>query len=396
MLSSRVPVVGIFVMNEILTADMVVFRARAAVSLSDHGLLSQIADLLLAWDDLRPRHVLAGTGDRGERLVLSDATVDRVASAIADCGGGRFLGGERGEAFSLEIALWRRRLPWRDDEAKWQLPEGHFRGDSRQARSGRALEMATSLCLLMEPVWAYAHWAPDQVALASTLECDAHPWPPLLGAYWLNVFGSMWSDRVGRDRLAQLPGAWRLSELPWGGWLAALYGNPLECGTSTARHAARAAAAYVNTKGLRAEIEAADRAAWEAWAKRPRTQEERRLLSALEHNAEACLKIQRTHLGPGASADGPTLTAIERHLRAHPEAWRDDEDTFVLLHGSLLGEVLVRSLGGHWLAAMPIEESAVVFPDRLVEPFRIARERWTFGECAPLDAPLREHAEAES
>lgn len=86
--------------------------------------------------------------------------------------------------------------------------------------------------------------------------------------------------------------------------------------------------------------------------------------------------------------DAPTLAAIEQQLRDHPETWRDDEATFVLLHGSLLGEVLVRSHGGRWLMGKPVERSVVVFPDAVVEPFRIARERWATGGKLRLDAPV--------
>lgn len=374
--------------------DAVMFRAQAGIPLGDQGLLARMVRLLLAQDTLRPRHVVAGPDAGGQRLVLGEATVDRVARAIADSGGGRLFGRERGEPFSFRVMLWRERLPWRCDEIEWQLPEAWFRGHAWRTQSGRVLEMAASLCAMIEPVRAYAHWAADHAALATALGCDPRPWPPLLGGYWLNVFGGPWLERIGRDRLRELPGVWHVAELRAGAWLVVLYANPLECATSTARHAARTAAAYLNTTDLRAEIEAADRQAWESWSQREPVPDEQPSLSALEHNAEACLKIYRSGLGPGAAVDAPTLAAIEQHLRDQAQTWRDDEATFVLLHGSLLGEVLVRSHGGRWLVGKAVERSVVVFPDAVVEPFRIARERWSTGGNLRLDAPVLDRSRA--
>jgi hypothetical protein len=366
----------------------IAFRAQAGVSLGDADVMARLMRLLVAHDELRLRHVVAGADADGRRLVLSEATIERAARAIVDGGGGRVQGQEHGETFSFEIRLLRTRLPWRRDEIAWEFPESHFRGDNRHLRAGRTLEMVAALCALVEPPWAYGHWLPDEPALADALGLPSPAWPPLLGAYWVNAIGGRWREWVGGDRLRSLPGAWHVSELTGGTWLIALYPNPLECAAPSARHAARAAAACVNMAGLRAEIEAAERTEWDAWSNREPSPEEIPLRSAIEHNARACLKLYGSRLGAAAEVGAPALAAIERQLADSPQDWRDDADTFVLLHGSLLGEVLVRRCRGRWLLGRPVEQSVVVFPDGVVEPFRLARERWAGDPATRLDAPV--------
>jgi hypothetical protein len=304
------------------------------------------------------------------------------------------------------------------------LPFGFYREEAlARERSQRLVALVRELAQHFPPVLAYAHSGADESMGRNLLR---HMWsaPRLVHEmYWLNVYGQETVEALGRERVLATPSA-HLEELAHGGVLFLTRPTPGDFDSEEARVAQARALVHLRPElsfdavlaALRARSAALSpvernwdpdlvellehtldrtvslkdrrRAVVQLNAYRPAPVSEWRPLSEAPESAgvEAeermrryvqskveSLVESRAFMFPQMKEGRPVMTELDCYLWGRDygqgRTWSNLEEEVIPELGAYLGEMLVRHLGGRWVACVDDDGFYVALGDRAWFPF---------------------------
>ena len=307
-----------------------------------------------------------------------------------------------------------------------------------------------AICVAIEPLFGVGHSSAELELRREKLLEDPFTKPHLNEVYWINVYGSKFVNRVGRERFLAVP-AFRIEELADGSVLLMTTAKPLpptdsrslearakvrahlcdgvEVGSELARVQQRLDQLApvecdwdplledVLLKVVRSEgVLGGLRRARKLKSFRPSAVKEQRPLDQLKETDVENVEGVVGEYGERAESISAHIHREYRELKRLPpivslvaqrsvdslpeldaHLWQEDyakhagqafrNDTLVPGLGAYLGELIVRQLGGRWIPRKKLVESQVVAGDRVWLPF-LRAERCTRSKKAALQYSL--------
>lgn len=334
----------------------------------------------------------------------------------------------RGARFGFEA-----HFKWSEGEVKaWRLSLGDDFFDV-PARRDAFLDFVVRLCQKFPVLygggapaedWEAKHWLVTKSNGGETRRkrgLDIEECLP--GVYWLTVFGGPLVKFFGREKLEHLP-AHRVLDLGRGGLALALREHPFEPRDASERLAGDAEVVsrlgrqyYFDIENPQKGCEAIPgvtrgRAGAEepgragppppatgrpdaAGAEAPDEFLNQTLLSPdgepysdPSELSASFVTFIHTKVREVFQPTEAALAALDKYFAAHPQRREYSREhllqEFVPALGGFLGEVLVKNLGGEWVAREPLPQSAVKIGGKEVSPFRAAY-RVVFGDAKLVD-----------